>query len=84
MSTKFEPMTRGQYAYVLIALALLVALGLIGLAYHSQQNEEWHHFRADHHCQARSRIEPPAGLTTAPGQTTWVCDDGQTYVKNDD
>lgn len=84
MTEKFEELTRGQHLAILLALALMAVLALVGLSYHHQQDEAWHQFRADHHCQARSRTEPPAGLPTAPGQTTWVCDDGQTYVKNDD
>lgn len=77
-------MNARQYLLLCVFVVMATAIGLVAMYAHYHANEAWHQFRADHHCQARSHTEPPAGLTTAPGQTTWVCDDGQTYVKNDD
>jgi hypothetical protein len=78
----FLPLTRSEYVYALVIVLLLAFMALCVLLLHRDQNEAWLQFRADHQCTARSHTGPVA--ETIPGQTTWVCDDGNTYVHNDD
>lgn len=81
---EFKDLTRSEYVYVLVIVFLLAFMALCVLLTHREQDQAWITFRAEHHCQAVSHHESPEGPSIGISNTTWACDDGNTYVHNDD
>jgi len=77
---------------ITIGIVILLAIAL-GLSFKSER--EWAKFKAEHNCKVVGHMSGSVGtgfgptiggnggmsvvVTSTPGKTGWLCDDGQTY-----
>lgn len=63
-----------------VLLVTAIALGCLGAELHQQEHDTWIQFRTTHRCVDIGKTSPPAGISTTPGKTAWLCDDQLIHV----
>lgn len=76
-----------QFAATAVQVLFLVA-GLVAIWFairsQTESRDAWERLRDVHHCRIVRTEDPPAGISTTPGQTIWACDDGELIVRRAD